>query len=115
MTVKASYAAVPALTSSRTMFRPWYPWHADCSLCPTCSCRKDPFFCGHDNYDQLVKIARVLGTDELYDYLNKYGIELDPQVCSGVEEWSTALVTCHSMVTHASSTSATGGLPKTVA
>lgn len=30
--------------------------------------------------DQLVKIARVLGTEELYDYLNKYGIELDPQV-----------------------------------
>ncbi len=21
--------------------------------------RKDPFFCGHDNYDQLVKIAKV--------------------------------------------------------
>jgi len=42
--------------------------------------RKDPFFCGQDNYDQLVKIARVLGTEELYDYLNKYGIELDPQV-----------------------------------
>jgi len=42
--------------------------------------RKDPFFCGHDNYDQLVKIARVLGTEELYDYLNKYGIELDPQL-----------------------------------
>lgn len=42
--------------------------------------RKDPFFCGHDNYDQLVKIARVLGTEELYEYLNKYGIELDPQV-----------------------------------
>jgi casein kinase II subunit alpha len=45
--------------------------------------RKDPFFCGHDNYDQLVKIARVLGTEELYDYLNKYGIELDPQVGDG--------------------------------
>ena len=42
--------------------------------------RKDPFFCGHDNYDQLVKIARVLGTDDLYTYLNKYGIELDPQL-----------------------------------
>lgn len=27
--------------------------------------RKDPFFCGHDNYDQLVKIARVLGTGAL--------------------------------------------------
>ena len=42
--------------------------------------RKDPFFCGHDNYDQLVKIARVLGTDDLYDYLEKYGIDLDPQL-----------------------------------
>lgn len=42
--------------------------------------RKEPFFYGHDNYDQLVKIARVLGTDDLYRYLNKYGIELDPQL-----------------------------------
>ena len=42
--------------------------------------RKDPFFCGHDNYDQLVKIARVLGTEDLYAYLTKYGIELDPQL-----------------------------------
>ncbi|PNY14792.1 casein kinase ii subunit alpha chloroplastic-like [Trifolium pratense] len=40
--------------------------------------RKEPFFYGHDNYDQLVKIARVLGTDELNTYLNKYRIELDP-------------------------------------
>lgn len=42
--------------------------------------RREPFFYGHDNYDQLVKIAKVLGTDELYAYLNKYGIELDPQL-----------------------------------
>ena len=42
--------------------------------------RREPFFYGHDNYDQLVKICRVLGTDELYSYLNKYGIELDPQL-----------------------------------
>ena len=42
--------------------------------------RKEPFFYGHDNYDQLVKIARVLGTDDLYDYLEKYGIDLDPQL-----------------------------------
>jgi casein kinase II subunit alpha len=39
--------------------------------------RKEPFFHGHDNYDQLVKIAKVLGTDELYAYLDKYDIELD--------------------------------------
>ena len=35
---------------------------------------------GHDNYDQLVKICRVLGTDEFYRYLHKYGLELDPQL-----------------------------------
>lgn len=41
--------------------------------------KKDPFFHGHDNYDQLVKIAKVLGTDDLFAYLEKYDIELDPQ------------------------------------
>lgn len=40
--------------------------------------KKEPFFHGHDNYDQLVRIAKVLGTDELYDYLDKYDLELDP-------------------------------------
>lgn len=40
--------------------------------------RKEPFFHGHDNYDQLVKIAKVLGTNELFDYLDKYSLELDP-------------------------------------
>jgi len=39
--------------------------------------RKEPFFYGHDNYDQLVKIAKVLGTAELNAYLNKYNLELD--------------------------------------
>jgi len=40
--------------------------------------RKEPFFHGHDNYDQLVKIAKVLGTDELFAYLDVYDLELDP-------------------------------------
>jgi len=40
--------------------------------------RKEPFFHGRDNYDQLVKIAKVLGTDELFAYLDKYGLELSP-------------------------------------
>lgn len=39
--------------------------------------RKEPFFHGHDNYDQLVKITKVLGTDELYAYLERYDIDLD--------------------------------------
>lgn len=42
--------------------------------------QKEPFFRGDDNADQLVKIAKVLGTDELTDYLNKYDIELDPNL-----------------------------------
>ncbi|KAF3446568.1 hypothetical protein FNV43_RR11748 [Rhamnella rubrinervis] len=42
--------------------------------------RKEPFFYGHDNHDQLVKIAKVLGTDELNAYLNKYHLVLDPQL-----------------------------------
>jgi len=41
--------------------------------------RKEPFFHGHDNYDQLVKIAKVLGTDDLYAYVEKYRMTLDPQ------------------------------------
>lgn len=39
--------------------------------------RKEPFFHGHDNYDQLVRIAKVLGTEELYEYVEKYQIEMD--------------------------------------
>eukprot|EP01016_Furgasonia_blochmanni_P034334 TRINITY_DN368_c0_g1_i1.p2 TRINITY_DN368_c0_g1~~TRINITY_DN368_c0_g1_i1.p2 ORF type:complete len:395 (-),score=116.13 TRINITY_DN368_c0_g1_i1:218-1402(-) len=40
--------------------------------------KKEPFFQGNDNYDQLVKIARVLGTDDLLKYLKKYNLKLDP-------------------------------------
>ncbi|KAJ3250950.1 Casein kinase II subunit alpha [Boothiomyces macroporosus] len=39
--------------------------------------RKEPFFHGQDNYDQLVVITKVLGTDELFAYIDKYDIELD--------------------------------------
>lgn len=40
--------------------------------------RKEPFFFGRSNPDQLVKIAKVLGTDELFAYLEKYAIPLHP-------------------------------------
>ena len=39
--------------------------------------QKEPLFHGQDNYDQLVRIAKVLGTDELSKYLEKYQIHLD--------------------------------------
>lgn len=39
--------------------------------------KKEPFFRGSDNYDQLVKIAKVLGTAGLLAYIAKYRLELD--------------------------------------
>lgn len=51
-------------------------WSLGCMLASMIF-RKEPFFHGHDNYDQLVRIAKVLGTEELYEYLEKYQISLD--------------------------------------
>ena len=39
---------------------------------------REPFFKGADNQDQLIKIAKLLGTDEILEYCQKYGIKLDP-------------------------------------
>ncbi|XP_044758546.1 casein kinase II subunit alpha-like isoform X2 [Coccinella septempunctata] len=39
--------------------------------------RRDPFFHGYDNYDQLLRIVKILGTNELFTYLEKYNIPLD--------------------------------------
>ena len=41
--------------------------------------KKEPFFHGHDNQDQLVKIAKVLGSDKLFEYLDKYNLELEAE------------------------------------
>uniref|UniRef100_A0ACD5TVT2 Uncharacterized protein n=1 Tax=Avena sativa TaxID=4498 RepID=A0ACD5TVT2_AVESA len=51
--------------------------------------RKEPFFYGHDNHDQLLKITKVLGTDQLNAYLNKYRIVLDPQIEALIGSHST--------------------------
>merc|ERR1712154_49977 len=42
--------------------------------------QREPFFKGMDNNDQLVKIAKVLGTDSLFEYLKKYNLKLDPSI-----------------------------------
>merc|ERR1711972_51455 len=47
--------------------------------------KKEPFFCGADNVDQLVKIARVLGTDLLNEYLDAYDLDLEPDVAKRVD------------------------------
>uniref|UniRef100_A0A4W5LRA1 non-specific serine/threonine protein kinase n=1 Tax=Hucho hucho TaxID=62062 RepID=A0A4W5LRA1_9TELE len=51
-------------------------WRLGCMLASMIF-QKEPFFHGQDNYDLLVRIAKVLGTDELFGYLRKYHIELD--------------------------------------
>ncbi|KAH7981406.1 hypothetical protein HPB49_023873 [Dermacentor silvarum] len=53
-------------------------WSLGCMLASMIF-RREPFFHGHDNYDQLVRIAKVLGTEELFEYLEKYQAELDPR------------------------------------
>ncbi|CAE8603868.1 unnamed protein product [Polarella glacialis] len=42
--------------------------------------RKDTFFAGADNVDQLYKIAKVLGTDLLTQYLDSYDLELELEI-----------------------------------
>jgi casein kinase II subunit alpha len=39
-----------------------------------------PLFQGKDNDDQLVKITKVLGTDALRQYLEKYRVKLEPRL-----------------------------------
>lgn len=45
---------------------------------------KIPFFRAHGNIDQLCRIAEVLGTDELYAYIDKYKLHVDPEMLEKV-------------------------------
>lgn len=38
---------------------------------------RTPFFRGKDNYDQLRKIAEIMGSEELDKYIAKYKLRLD--------------------------------------
>ncbi|KAI0977774.1 hypothetical protein GJ496_006839 [Pomphorhynchus laevis] len=51
-------------------------WSLGCILAAM-TFKKDPFFKGFDNHDQLVQITKVLGTKGLEIYLAKYEIELN--------------------------------------
>ncbi|KAM0683747.1 Casein kinase II subunit alpha' [Mitosporidium daphniae] len=42
--------------------------------------KKEPFFMGQDNSDQLVKIVRVLGSDDFDCYVEKYHLEIDSKL-----------------------------------
>lgn len=54
-------------------------WGAGCMLAALVF-KKPVFFRGEDEFDQLVKVVRVLGSDGLYAYCEKYGVELDPRL-----------------------------------
>ena len=56
--------------------------------------QQEPFFAGKDNTDQLAKIVKVVGTDELYEYLHRYAIPVNPLFVEQIGKYSflTSLV-----------------------
>lgn len=53
-------------------------WSVGCMLAAIIF-KKEPFFRGDSNNDQLVQIAKVLGTADLMSYVNKYGVILSSE------------------------------------
>jgi len=54
--------------------------------------KKEPFFHGSSNFNQLEKIARVLGTEDLIEYVEKFQIEFQDleKICNYKRKpWST--------------------------
>lgn len=49
---------------------------------------KEPLFRGADNDDQLVCIVKILGTTALYNYLNKYEINVEPNLARKLTVYS---------------------------
>eukprot|EP01083_Nonionella_stella_P062992 163740_1 len=58
-------------------------WSLGCMLAAMIF-KKEPFFKGSDNCDQLVRIVRVLGTDDFNAYVTKYGIRLSRDLKSSI-------------------------------
>ncbi len=40
----------------------------------------ETFFKGSDNFDQLIKIMRVLGEEDLHEYVHRYGLKIPKEV-----------------------------------
>eukprot|EP01106_Pelomyxa_sp_JSP_P016258 TRINITY_DN597_c0_g1_i6.p1 TRINITY_DN597_c0_g1~~TRINITY_DN597_c0_g1_i6.p1 ORF type:complete len:201 (-),score=52.38 TRINITY_DN597_c0_g1_i6:108-710(-) len=59
-------------------------WSVGCMLAAIIF-KKEPFFRGHDNNNQLFKIVKVLGTESLLEYAHKYGMCLSKHLASLVE------------------------------
>jgi casein kinase II subunit alpha len=75
--VASRYFKAPELLVNYSMYNYSLDiWSFGCMLA-SMTFKKEPFFHGNDNNDQLVKITKVLGTESLVAYLNKYNITLD--------------------------------------
>lgn len=53
-------------------------WSLGCVLA-SMMFKKEPFFCGQDNFHQLEVISQVVGTEEVINYLTKYKLPLAPE------------------------------------
>ena len=51
--------------------------------------RREPFFRGRDNVDQLAKIVSVLGPNDLRDYCGRVGIELSAELNAAVLKYAS--------------------------
>ena len=54
-------------------------WSTGCTMAGMIF-RIDTFFKGSDNFDQLVRIMRVLGSEDLVNYVNKYNLQIPKEV-----------------------------------
>ena len=48
--------------------------------------KKEPFFHGNDNFDQLIKVVKIMGSNDLINYLKKYDLKLNDQYTGLVEK-----------------------------
>ena len=54
-------------------------WSTGCTLANIIF-KVDTFFKGSDNFDQLFKIIKVLGEDDLHEYASRYDLKIPPEV-----------------------------------
>ena len=54
-------------------------WSTGCTMAGMIF-RMDTFFKGTDNFDQLIKIVKVLGEQDLWAYMTKYGLSMPKEI-----------------------------------
>lgn len=54
-------------------------WSLGCTLAGMMF-KVDTFFKGSDNFDQLMRIVRVLGEDDLHEYVHRYNLRIPKEV-----------------------------------